>query len=123
MPPVDGDAGLRDRREDIAGADPLLAAYQHKRANLVRFFAGRMGSRARGEDLARDLYLKLSAREEEPDGRAPVAQLYRIANVVAVRALTLRLHSSGGGNLPAEVGFRGVGDVSDSTVQGQAGSR
>ena len=57
----------------------LLRAYFEKRANLVRFFAARTGSLEAAEDLAQDLYLKLSAREASVDAWAPVGLLYRIA--------------------------------------------
>ena len=56
-----------------------MRAYFEKRTNLVRFFAARTGSLEAAEDLAQDLYLKLSTREEPLETWAPVALLYRIA--------------------------------------------
>ncbi|MDB5452528.1 MAG: polymerase sigma-70 factor, subfamily [Caulobacteraceae bacterium] len=59
--------------------DALLGAYFERRANLVRFFAARTGSMAEAEDLAQDLYLRITARKEPVEAHAPVALLYRIA--------------------------------------------
>ncbi|MDP3868331.1 RNA polymerase sigma factor [Phenylobacterium sp.] len=65
----------------------LLRAYFEKRTNLVRFFAARTGSLEAAEDLAQDLYLKLSTREDPLETWAPVALLYRIAtNLMLDRA-------------------------------------
>ena len=61
------------------GQSALLRAYFEKRPNLVRFFAARTGSLEAAEDLAQDLYLKLSTREDTLETWAPVALLYRIA--------------------------------------------
>jgi RNA polymerase sigma factor (sigma-70 family) len=72
--------------------DPLLALYLERRANLVRFLAGRAGSVAAAEDLVQELYLKLAARDRGP-GRGgqeignPTALLYRMAlNLMLDRA-------------------------------------
>ena len=63
---------------DPSPVDPLIAVYLDRRANLVRYFAARVGSMAAAEDLAQELYLKLAARDRgEADN--PVALLYRIA--------------------------------------------
>ncbi len=64
---------------DLERMDPLLRAYFEKRAHLVRFFAARTGSMEAAEDLAQDLYLKLSSRTEPLESWAPVGLLYRIA--------------------------------------------
>jgi RNA polymerase sigma-70 factor (ECF subfamily) len=66
------DANLRG--ED----DPLVQAYLARRANLVRFFAARVGHRA-AEDLAQELYLKVAGRPETGEADHPAALLYRIA--------------------------------------------
>ncbi|MDP3633941.1 sigma-70 family RNA polymerase sigma factor [Phenylobacterium sp.] len=64
-----------------------MRAYFEKRTNLVRFFAARTGSPEAAEDLAQDLYLKLSTREDPLETWAPVALLYRIAtNLMLDRA-------------------------------------
>lgn len=66
--------------------DPLLAVYLDKRANLVRFFAARLGSLEVAEDLAQDLYLKLSTMEPIEDVQNPMALLYRMgANLMLDR--------------------------------------
>jgi len=62
--------------------DPLLEIYLERRANLVRYFAARTGSLVAAEDLAQDLYLKLSTRDPEVVAENPVALIYRIANNV-----------------------------------------
>lgn len=59
---------------------PLIAAYLRKRADLVRFFALRTGSRAAAEDLVQEIYLKIQAGEAPPDLRNPEAYLYRIGS-------------------------------------------
>ncbi len=67
--------------------DPLLEIYLERRANLVRFFAARTGSPALAEDLAQELYVKLSARDLSVTAENPVALIYRIAtNVMLDRA-------------------------------------
>ncbi len=58
------------------GQSALLRAYFEKRTNLVRFFAARTGSLEAAEDLAQDLYLKLSTLEDPLETWAPVALLY-----------------------------------------------
>ncbi len=68
--------------------DPLLALYLERRANLVRFLAGRAGSVASAEDLVQELYLKLTARDRTgPEVGNPTALLYRMAiNLMLDRA-------------------------------------
>ncbi len=58
--------------------DPLLSAYTERRANLLRFFAARVGARA-AEDLVQELYVKLATRPSGVATESPVALLYRIA--------------------------------------------
>jgi RNA polymerase sigma-70 factor (ECF subfamily) len=71
----------------VTRADPLLAAYLERRANLVRFLAARAGSLAAGEDLAQELYLKLAARDPTAEVGNPTAMLYRMAlNLMLDRA-------------------------------------
>jgi RNA polymerase sigma factor (sigma-70 family) len=66
--------------------NPLLAVYLEKRANLVRFFAARLGSLETAEDLAQDLYLKLSTMAPVDDVQNPMALLYRMgANLMLDR--------------------------------------
>lgn len=67
--------------------DPLLEIYLERRANLVRFFAARVGSAAVAEDLAQELYVKLATRDPAVTAENPVALIYRIAtNVMLDRA-------------------------------------
>lgn len=67
--------------------DPLLEIYLERRANLVRFFAARTGSRAIAEDLAQELYVKLATRDPSVTAENPVALIYRVAtNVMLDRA-------------------------------------
>lgn len=64
----------------------LLTVFLEKRANLVRFFAARLGSRESAEDLAQDLYLKVSAMPQIDDLQSPMALLYRMgANLMLDR--------------------------------------
>jgi RNA polymerase sigma factor (sigma-70 family) len=66
--------------------NPLLAVYLEKRPNLVRFFAARLGSLETAEDLAQDLYLKLSIMEQIDEIQNPMALLYRMgANLMLDR--------------------------------------
>lgn len=57
----------------------LLEVYFERRKNLVRFFAGRLGSVAAAEDLAQDLFLKVSAYEAIDGIDRPMSLLYRMA--------------------------------------------
>lgn len=67
--------------------DPLLEIYLERRANLVRYFSARCGSRAVAEDLAQELYVKLATRDPTVTAENPVALIYRIAtNVMLDRA-------------------------------------
>lgn len=59
-------------------AGDLLGLYLEKRANLVRFFAARLGARAAAEDLAQDLYLKIAALPADEPVQNPNALLYRM---------------------------------------------
>jgi RNA polymerase sigma-70 factor (ECF subfamily) len=68
-------------------ADPLLAEYLQRRANLVRFLAARAGSMTAAEDLAQELYLRLAARDRAVAVGNPTALLYRMAiNLMLDRA-------------------------------------
>lgn len=58
----------------------LLGLYEEKRANLVRFFAARLGSRAEAEDLIQDLYLKISGIETLGPIDNPSALLHRMGS-------------------------------------------
>lgn len=58
----------------------LLSLYEEKRANLVRFFAARLSSRAEAEDLVQDLYLRLMAMEADTAVDNPSALLHRIGS-------------------------------------------
>ena len=67
--------------------DPLLEIYLERRANLIRFFAARVGSSAVAEDLAQELYVKLATRDLAVTAENPVALIYRIAtNLMLDRA-------------------------------------
>lgn len=61
-------------------APDLLTVYLEKRANLVRFFAARLGSTALAEDLAQDLYLKVAALEPGEPIQSPSAMLFRMGS-------------------------------------------
>jgi RNA polymerase sigma factor (sigma-70 family) len=66
--------------------NPVLSVYLEKRANLVRFFAARLGSLEASEDLAQDLYLKVAALGPIEDLQSPMALLYRMgANLMLDR--------------------------------------
>ena len=58
----------------------LLSLYAEKRANLVRFFAARLNSRAEAEDLVQDLYLRISGMEIAGPIESPAALLHRIGS-------------------------------------------
>ena len=58
----------------------LLGLYEERRANLVRFFAARLGSRAEAEDLVQDLYIRISALETVGPVDNPSALLHRIGS-------------------------------------------
>ncbi|WP_395445609.1 RNA polymerase sigma factor [Caulobacter sp. UC70_42] len=58
----------------------LLGLYEEKRANLVRFFSARLGSRAEAEDLVQDLYLRISGMESVGPVDNPSALLHRIGS-------------------------------------------
>lgn len=58
----------------------LLSLYAEKRANLVRFFAARLNSRAEAEDLVQDLYLRISGMELAGPVESPAALLHRIGS-------------------------------------------
>ncbi len=67
-------SGANLRKDD----DPLVAAYLARRANLVRFFAARVG-RGAAEDLAQELYFKVAGRPDGVHAENAAALLYRIA--------------------------------------------
>lgn len=58
----------------------LLSLYAEKRANLVRFFAARLNSRAEAEDLVQDIYLRLTAMDADRAVDNPSALLHRIGS-------------------------------------------
>ncbi len=58
----------------------LLGLYEEKRANLVRFFAARLNSRAEAEDLVQDLYIRLAGMESVGPIDNPSALLHRIGS-------------------------------------------
>jgi len=58
----------------------LLGLYEEKRANLVRFFAARLGSRAEAEDLVQDLYIRISGMDGLGPVDNPSALLHRIGS-------------------------------------------
>jgi RNA polymerase sigma factor (sigma-70 family) len=58
----------------------LLSLYESKRANLVRFFAARLNSRAEAEDLVQDLYLRLTALDADAPVDNPSALLHRMGS-------------------------------------------
>lgn len=57
-----------------------MSVYLEKRANLVRFFAARLGSVALAEDLAQDLYLKVAALDPAAPIQSPSAMLFRMGS-------------------------------------------
>ncbi len=68
-------------QEDHAAAG-LSAHFTAMRAELLRFLAARMGSRADADDLMQDLWLRLSALESGPVAN-PRAYLFRMAHNIA----------------------------------------
>jgi len=69
-----------------SSAEQILALYLVKRANLVRFFAARLGSSAAAEDLVQDIYLKISGLGKDAVVENNSAFLYRIgANLLLDR--------------------------------------
>lgn len=58
----------------------LLGLYEKKRANLVRFFAARLGSRAEAEDLVQDLYIRINGMASMGPVDNPSALLHRIGS-------------------------------------------
>lgn len=58
----------------------LLGLYAQKRANLVRFFAARLSSRAEAEDLVQDLYIRISGMEFSGPIDNPSALLHRVGS-------------------------------------------
>ncbi len=71
--------------------NPVLVVYLEKRANLVRYFAARLGSLEASEDLAQDLYIKVAAMGPIEDLQSPMALLYRMgANLMLDRLRQVR---------------------------------
>lgn len=66
-------------RSDPSPRDDLWDAYVDKRADLVRFFTARLGSRAAAEDLIQDLYLRITTLDARAPIDHPSAFLYRTA--------------------------------------------
>lgn len=62
------------------GNPALIEVYLARRADLVRFFSGRLGSAEAAEDLVQDIYLRLSTREGEEEVQNPGAYLYRLGS-------------------------------------------
>ena len=82
--------GVRPRRKAMDSTppadNPVLKVYLEKRANLIRFFAARLGSLEASEDLAQDLYLKVAALGPIENLQSPMALLYRMgANLMLDR--------------------------------------
>lgn len=66
---------MRDQTDAAEGASAdvvtdLTAAYLARRSDLVRFFAGRLGSIAAAEDLVQELYVKISQTTTGPVANA-----------------------------------------------------
>lgn len=66
-------------RSDAAPRGKLWETYVEKQADLVRFFAARLGSRAAAEDLIQDLYLRIVSLDAQAPIDNPSAFLYRTA--------------------------------------------
>ena len=62
---------------DEGAADPLLAAYLERRAELQAYFRIRLRSDQAAQDLLQDIYLKVAARAPA-EIQNPVAYLYRL---------------------------------------------
>ena len=72
-----------------------MRLYEEKRANLIRFFAGRLRSMAEADDLIQDLYLKVSALERnEPGQQVSSALLYRMAENLMIDRLRSRARAA-----------------------------
>jgi len=72
------------RRERLGlqeqGGSALIALYLERRADLVRFFTVRLRSASAAEDLAQDIYVRLSSLSQPADIQNPVAYLYRLGS-------------------------------------------
>ena len=58
----------------------LLRAYLAKRADLIRYFTGRLRSREAAEDLIQDLFVRVQALEPAETIENTSAYLFRLAN-------------------------------------------
>ena len=79
--------------------ETLREAYLKRRANLVRFFTARFGSKRAAEALVRDILVKLPTLKPADKTQDPAALLYRIgADLLAQRnadAAQPRVQSTG----------------------------
>lgn len=57
-----------------------MAAYLERRADLVRFFTLRLGSREAAEDLAQDIYIRIAAADPRTPVENPAGYLYRLGS-------------------------------------------
>lgn len=76
------------------GPRTLLRVYLQKRADLVRFFALRLGDQSEAEDLVQEIYLKISNSQPKEEIRSPAAYLYRIGTNVLVDRRRGRLRAT-----------------------------
>lgn len=62
------------------GRSALVEAYFAHRADLLRFFALRLGGTAAAEDLVQDIYLRIASAEPPGELHSPVGYLYRLGS-------------------------------------------
>ena len=58
----------------------LLDAYLQRRGDLVRAFAGRLGSQARAEDIVQAMYERIASVSSDEPIDNPLAYLYRLGS-------------------------------------------
>ena len=58
----------------------LLATYLERRADLLRFFTGRLRSEAAAEDLVQDIYMRIAAVEPKAEVHNAAGYLYRLGS-------------------------------------------
>jgi RNA polymerase sigma-70 factor (ECF subfamily) len=65
----------------VTGGDTtLVETYLERRADLLRFFTGRLKSAAAAEDLVQDIYLRLKGLDPGVEVTNPAGYLYRLGS-------------------------------------------
>jgi len=83
------------RETDKSLHSDLLRAYLAKRADLVRYFAGRLRSREAAEDLIQDLFVRVQALEPSEPIENTSAYLFRLANNLMLDRLRSNQRTAG----------------------------